>query len=117
MAKYIDGFVLVVPKKNLNRYRKMAKLGAKVWKKHGALEYVESIGDDMAMPWGLAFPKLTKAKPSDVVVFSYVIYKSKTDRNRIVKKVMADPELTKSMEMPFDMKKMSYGGFKVIVEK
>ncbi len=116
---YVDGFVIVMPKKNLPAYLKMAKKSAKIWKEHGALEYFECVGDDMKVQCGMSFPTLTKAKPSEVVVFSWVVYKSKAQRNSVNKKVMKDPRLSEMCDpkkMPFEMEKMSYGGFKVIVE-
>lgn len=113
---YVDGFVLVVPKKNINIYKKMAKLAGKVWMEHGALEYRETVGDDLKIEHGLPFAQMTKAKPTDHVCFSWIVYKSKAHRNAVVKKVMSDPRLNAYKEMPFDMKKMSYGGFKTIVD-
>src|SRR5512143_3544178 len=119
-AGYVDGFVLVVPRKNLARYKKMAKDGAKLWKKYGALEYKECVGDDMKVEWGaMPFPKLAKTKPDEVVFFSFITYRSKAHRDSVNAKVMKDPVMgdPKSMEsMPFDMKRMAYGGFKVLVE-
>ena len=117
MARYVDGFVLVVPKKNLPAYRKMAKLGARVWKDHGALEYVECVGDDLATPFGTTFTKLAKAKRGETVCFSFIIYKSRAHRDAVNRKVMADPRMgTAPSPMPFDMKRMSVGGFKTFVE-
>jgi uncharacterized protein YbaA (DUF1428 family) len=115
---YADGFVLVVPKKNLAAYRRMAQLAGRVWKDHGALEYRECLGDDLAVKYGLPFPKLTKLKKGETVVFSWIVYKSRRDRDRINAKVMKDPRLAKMGEqkMPFDIKRMAYGGFKVIVD-
>lgn len=120
-AKYVDGFVLVVPKKNLADYKKMATMGAKLWMKHGALDYKECVGDDMKPEWcAVPFPKLAKTKPSEVVVFSYITYKSRTHRDQVNAKVMKDPKMNDPKEinkpMPFDMKRMSYGGFEVIVD-
>jgi len=113
---YVDGFVLPVPKKNVAAYRKMASKASKVWMDHGALEYFECVGDDFAVQCGMPFTKLSKLKPDETVVFAWIVYKSKTDRNRINKKVMADPRLASmGPEMPFDVKRMAYGGFKVIV--
>lgn len=116
---YVDGFVIVMPKKNLPAYLKMAKKSGKIWKEYGALEYFECVGDDMKVQCGVPFPKLAKAKPSEVVVFSWIVYKSKAQRNAVNKKVMKDPRLNEMCDpnkMPFDMNKMSYGGFKVLVE-
>ncbi len=117
---YVDGFVLVVPKKKVAEYRKMAQLGGKIWKKYGALDYKECIQDDMR-PKGVVFtfPKMAKAKPSEVVFFSYIVYKSRTHRDQVNTKVMKDPIMNnpkyKDMPMPFDMKRFAYGGFKVLV--
>lgn len=115
---YVEGFVLVLPKKNIAAYKKMASVAAKVWKKHGALEYYECIGDDLKTKMGLPFPKLTKAKPNETVVFSWIIYKSKASRATVMKEVMKDEKLAASCDgknMPFDMKRMAYGGFKPLV--
>lgn len=117
MGRYVDGFVIAIPKKNLHAYRKMAKLGAKVWKEHGALEYVECVGDDLATTVGLSFTELAKLKPGETVCFSFIIYKSRAHRDAVNKKVMADPRMAKAPSpMPFDMKRMTFGGFKAIVE-
>lgn len=115
--KYVDGFVLALPKKNIAAYQKIAKIASKVWKDHGALEYRECVGEDLATKLGVPFPKITKTKPGETVVFAWIVYKSRTHRDRVNKKVMADPRL-KGMDqnVPFDVKRMSYGGFEVIVE-
>lgn len=117
---YVDGFVLVVPKENRAAYKKMAKEGAAIWKEYGALDYKECRADDMTPPnMTLTFPKMAKAKEGEEVWFSFVVFKSKTERNAINKKVMAYFEkkyADKDMPMPFDMKKMAYGGFMVEVE-
>lgn len=121
MAHYVDGFVLVVPKKKLAAYRKMAQMGAQVWKKHGALDYKECVIDD-AKPKHVTFtfPKMAKAKPGELVVFAYILYKSRADRNRINLKVMKDPTMNDpkyaKMPMPFDMKRMAFAGFSVLVD-
>lgn len=122
---YVDGFVLVVPRKNIANYKKMARLGAKVWKKHGALDYKECMGDDLRVKSHggmkpLAFPKLTKQKSGETIWFSYIVYKNRKHRDMVNKKVMSDPIMNDpkwaNMPMPFDMKKMAYGGFKVMVD-
>lgn len=115
---YVDGFVLPVPKKNVAAYRKIASKAAEVWMEHGALEYFECVGDDLAVQCGMPFTKLSKLKADETVVFAWIVYKSKADRNRINKKVMADPRLANMSPegMPFDIKRMTYGGFKVIVK-
>lgn len=119
MPKYVDGFVIPVPKKNLPAYYKMARLAAKVWKDHGALEYREAVGDDLKVPFGMPFPRQLKTKPGETVVFSWIVYKSRTHRDRVNKNVMKDPRLQPSMEpdaMPFDASRMLYGGFTVVVD-
>jgi uncharacterized protein YbaA (DUF1428 family) len=115
---YVDGFVLAVPKKNLRAYVKMAKQGATIWKKHGALEYRECIGDDLSSPFGLSFKKLMKLKPTETAVFSYVVFRSRAHRDQVNKKVMADSSMGDFADaMPFDMKRMAYGGFTSVVER
>ena len=119
MARYVDGFVLPIPRKNLKAYWRMARAAAKVWKDHGALEYRECVGDDLKTRFGVPFPRLAKIKPGETVVFSWIVYKSRADRDRINAKVMKDPRLAKMMDpkaMPFDMKRIAYGGFKIVVE-
>jgi len=115
---YVDGFVVPVPKKNLDEYRKMAKLGAKLWMQYGALSYVETIADDVKKGKLTSFPQSVNLKPNEVVAFSFITYKSRRDRDRVNKLVMNDPRM-KSFEktMPFDGKRMIFGGFKAIVEK
>ena len=115
---YVDGFVLVVPKKKLPAYVKLARKAAKVWRDHGALDYRECVGDDLKVKMGLPFPKLAKAKAGETVIFSWISYKSRAHRDKVNKKVMADKRLFDGMpkEMPFDMKRMAYGGFKTLVE-
>jgi uncharacterized protein YbaA (DUF1428 family) len=117
---YADGFLIPVPTKNLAAYRKMAEAAGKVWMEHGALDYKECVAEDMtAEGMSSTFPKALKTKPSETVVFSWIIYASKADRAKIIKKVMADPRLEKMMDpnkSPFDPTKMLYGGFDVIVD-
>lgn len=116
---YIDGFVIPMPKKNLAAYKKMAAAACKVWMDHGAVRYVESVGDDMKPQFGVPFPKLSGAKSTETVVFSYIEYKSKAHRNAVNKKVMKDPRLAALCDpknTPFDMTKLAYGGFKGLVE-
>ena len=116
---YVDGFVLAVPKKNIQVYRRIAQLAGKVWKEHGALEYLECIGDDLKVKMGMAFPKIVKVKPGETVIFSWITYKSRAHRDAVNKKVMKDPRIANMMNqesMPFDLKRMSYGGFKVLVD-
>ncbi len=117
--QYVDGFVLVVPTRKLGAYRRMARAAGKVWKEHGALDYRECVGDDLKTGFGISFSKLARLKPRESVVFSWIVYRSKGDRNRINAKVMKDPRIVKMMDpskdMPMDMKRFSFGGFKTIV--
>ena len=117
--KYVDGFVLPVPKKNLAAYRRMARKASKVWREHGALEYRECAGDDLKVKMGVPFPKQAKARPGETVVFAYIVYKSRAHRDQVNAKVMKDPRLANMCDpknMPFDFKRMGYGGFTTIVE-
>lgn len=117
--KYVDGFVLAVPTKNLAAYKKMATVGKKVWRKHGALQYVEAVADDLDVKFGLSFKKLVKPKRGETIVFSWIVYKSRAHRDKVNAQVMSDPQIKKMMEkgsMPFDVKRMVYGGFKFLVE-
>lgn len=118
MAKYIDGFVIVIPKKNLEKYTKISKAASKIWYEHGALDYRECVGEDLNIKMGLPFKKLTNAKPTEVVIFAWVLYKSRKHRDAVNKKVMADARMNDICDPenpPFDMKKFSYGGFESIV--
>ena len=117
--RYVDGFVLVVPEKNLKVYRSIAQKAGKIFKEHGALEYVEAVGDDLDLKFGVPFTKLMKPKPGETVIFSFIVYKSRAQRDKANAKVMSDPRMNKIMQqdsMPFDMKRMSCGGFKLIVD-
>lgn len=120
MAKYVDGYVLTVPKKKLKAYQKMASDAGKFWMKHGALQYFECAGDDLNAEWStLKFPKMARAKPGETVIFAFVIYKSKKDRDAVnakVRKEMDEQMDHKDMVVPFDMKRMAFGGFTTIVE-
>jgi len=115
---YADGFLLVVPKKKLPAYVAIAKKAGKVWREHGALEYRECVGDDLVTPCGTPFPKAAKAKAGEVVVFSWITYRSRKHRDAVNAKVMKDPRILKMMNtpMPFDMARMSHGGFRSIVD-
>lgn len=115
MPRYVDGFVLPVPRDKLPAYRRMARLGAKVWMEHGALEYVEAVEDDVKPGKLTSFPQSVKLKPGEVVVFAWIVYRSRAHRDRVLKKVMADPRLTSQTEMPFDGKRMFWGGFAEMV--
>jgi len=117
--KYVDGFVLAVPKKNLPAYLRLARQASKVWREHGALEYRECAGDDLNVKFGVPFPRLARVKPGETVVFAYIVYKSRAHRDRVNAKLMKDPRLAKMCDpknMPFDCKRMTYGGFKVLVD-
>ncbi|HEU4477717.1 MAG TPA: DUF1428 domain-containing protein [Pyrinomonadaceae bacterium] len=118
--QYVDGFVLPVPKKNLKVYRTIAQKAGKIWREHGALQYVEAVGDDLEVKFGLPFTKLVKPKPGETIVFSWIVYKSRAHRDKVNAKVMSDPRLNEMMEkskkMPFDMKRMAYGGFQFLVD-
>jgi uncharacterized protein YbaA (DUF1428 family) len=114
---YVDGFVIPVPKKNIKAYRKMAAMGKKAWLKHGAVDYRECVGDDLAAKWGTPFTKLLKLKPGETAVFAYIVFKSRAHRDRVNAKVMKEMNaMGAPKDMPFDMKRMVYGGFKTIVE-
>ena len=116
---YVDGFIVPVPKKNLQAYRRMAQKAGKVWRDHGALEYRESIADDVKVGKRTSFPRSVKRKPGETVIFSWIVYKSRGDRDRVLKKVMKDKRLAKMMDpkaMPFDARRMIYGGFKIVVD-
>lgn len=117
--KYVDGYVLPVPKKNLAAYRRMAQEAGKVWRKYGALEFRECVGDDLKVEKLKSFPQLAKPKRGETVMFSWIVFKSRAHRDSVNAKVMKDPQLIKMMKtkkMPFDSKRMAYGGFKVLVE-
>jgi uncharacterized protein YbaA (DUF1428 family) len=118
---YVDGYVLPLPKKHLKAYRALAQKASKIWMKHGALEYRECVGEDLKVKagCGVPFPQVSKAKSGETVIFAYVVYKSRAHRDRVNAAVMKDPKLAamvQGMTMPFDMKRMVYGGFKTIVE-
>jgi uncharacterized protein YbaA (DUF1428 family) len=120
---YVDGFLLIVPKKKLAHYRRLAVTACKVWKKHGALEYRECVADDLSMKGPGSFVKRTKAKAGELIVFSWIVYRSKAHRNKVNAKVMKDPRIKAMMEVmkdkkkwPFDLNRMSMAGFKVLVE-
>ena len=116
---YVDGYVLPLPKKNVETYRRMAKLAAKVWRDHGALEYRECVGEDLDVKFMLPFPRAMKIKKNETVVFAWIVFKSRAQRDRVNAKVMKDPRLSASMKdkaMPFEVKRMMYGGFNVLVE-
>jgi uncharacterized protein YbaA (DUF1428 family) len=119
---YVDGFLLPVPTKNLKEYKKIAAKAGKIWKEHGALDFKECVGEDLNVKGMTSFKKVAKTKPRETVVFSYIVFRSRKHRDAVNKKVMADPRLEQicpafgDKEMPFDVKRMAYGGFKVIVD-
>ena len=119
MSQYIDGFVLSIPKAKLAAYKKLATKAAKIWREHGAFEYRECVGDDMEVEHMLAFPKIAKSKPDEVVIFAYAVFESRKHRDATNKKIMADPRIaamvTESKAI-FDCKRMAYGGFKTLVQ-
>jgi uncharacterized protein YbaA (DUF1428 family) len=114
---YVDGFVVPVPKKNLEAYRKLARKAGKIWKEYGALEYIECVADDVKKGKWTSFPRSVKLKPNETVVFSWITYKSRAQRDKINTKVLSDPRLAKMgmKDVPFDGKRMIYGGFKSVV--
>lgn len=117
--RYVDGFVLPVPNKNLQAYRRMAQKAGRVWREHGALEYIECVADDVKPGKQTSFPQSVKLKPGETVVFAYIVYKSRLHRDRVNAKVMKDPRLAKMMDpkaVPFDVKRMIYGGFRALIE-
>ena len=116
---YVDGFVVPVPKRNLKAYRRLSIQSGKLWREHGALDYWECVADDVKPGKVTSFPQSVKLKPGETVLFSWIVYKSRAHRDRVNAKVMKDPRLAKMMEpgaMPFDMKRMAYGGFRAIVD-
>jgi uncharacterized protein YbaA (DUF1428 family) len=116
---YVDGFVLPVPKARLADYTKLARKAGRIWREYGALDYRECVADDVAKGKVTSFPRSVKLKPGEVVVFSYIVYKSRKQRDSVMEKVMKDPRLTSMMDgkaMPFDSKRMFFGGFKTLVK-
>ncbi len=116
---YVDGFVVPVPKKNLPEYKRMSRKMGKIWREYGALEFRECVGDDVKPGKTTSFPQSVKLKPGEVVVFSWIVYKSRAQRDRINANAMKDPRLAEMMDpkaMPFDGKRMFMGGFKMIID-
>jgi Uncharacterized conserved protein len=116
---YVDGFIIPVPKKQLKAYRQMALRAGKIWKEFGALDYRECVGDDVKWGKRTSFPRSVKQKPNETVVFSWIVYKSRKQRDLVNAKVMKDPRLADMMNpkaMPFDAKRMIYGGFTTLVK-
>ena len=118
MAKYVDGFVLAVPKRKLDEYRRIARKAGKVWRDHGALEYRECVAEDVKRGKVTSFPRSVQVKRNETVVFAWIVFKSRAHRDQVNAKVMADPRLQKMMgdDMPIDGERMIYGGFDVIVD-
>ena len=118
MARYVDGYVLPVPKRNVDAYRRIARKAGKIWREHGALEFRECVGDDLNAPMGVPFPRTIKLKPAETVMFSWIVFRSRAHRDRVNAKVMKDPRLANMdpKSMPFDSSRMLYGGFKVLVD-
>ena len=118
MAAYVDGFVLPIPKKNLKAYVRMAEVAGKIWKEYGALEFRECVADDVKKGKWTSFPRSVKLKPSETVFFSWIVYKSRKHRDQVNAKVMKDKRLAGLgiKDMPFDGKRMIFGGFKVMVD-
>jgi uncharacterized protein YbaA (DUF1428 family) len=117
--RYADGYVIPIPKKHVRAYLKIAQRAGELWREHGALQYCETVGEDLKPPWGMPFPKLVKTKPGETVVFAWIVFKSRAHRDRVNAKVMKDPRLSQMMDpkdSPFDMKRMVYGGFKIMVD-
>jgi len=115
---YVDGFLLAVPRKKLQDYRRMSQRAGRVWRQHGALEYRECAGDDLKVKMGVSFTRVAKLKPGETAVFSWIVYKSRAHRDRVNARVMKDPRIQKmsGAPMPFDVKRMSSGGFTVFVD-
>ena len=116
---YVDGFIVAVPKKNIAAYRKLSIACGKVWREHGALDYREWVADDVKVGKLTSFPRSVKRKPNETVIFSYIVYKSRAHRDRVMAKVMQDKRIADMMkikDIPFDAKRMIHGGFKVLVE-
>jgi uncharacterized protein YbaA (DUF1428 family) len=118
MAKYVDGYVLPVPKNNLAAYRRLARKAGKIWREHGALEFRECVGDDMDVKMGVPFPRQIRVKPGETVLFSWIVFSSRAHRDRVNAQVMKDKRVAgmDPKAMPFDCRRMVYGGFKVLVD-
>jgi uncharacterized protein YbaA (DUF1428 family) len=115
--RYVDGFVIPLPRKNVQAYRRIALKAGKIWREYGALEFRECVGDDLAVKGMVPFARRIKLKPGETVVFSWIVFKSRAHRDRVNAKVMKDPRLDMDPKsMPFDVKRMLYGGFKVLVD-
>lgn len=118
MGQYVDGFVLPVPKENLDAYRKLAQTAAEIWKEHGALEYVECVAEDVKPGEVTSFPQSVKLQEDETVIFSWIVYESREERDRINEKAMKDPRLAdmKPENLPFDGKRLFWGGFEMMIK-
>jgi uncharacterized protein YbaA (DUF1428 family) len=116
--RYVDGFLLAVPKRKLQMYRRIAQRAGRVWREHGALEYRECASEDLKVKFGVSFARTAKLKPGEAAIFSWIVYKSRAHRDRVNAEVMKDVRMQKLMKdpMPFDVRRMSYGGFRVLVD-
>ncbi len=114
--QYVDGYVVPVPRKNLKAYLRMARLGERMWRQHGALDYKECVGDDLKTKWATPFSRMMRLKPGETVVFSYIVFKSRAHRDRVNAKVMKEmASIGAPKDMPFEIARMVYGGFKALV--
>lgn len=116
---YVDGYVIPIPKKNIDAYRRVAQKAGRIWREHGALQYFECAGEDLKVKWGVPFPKTLKSKPTENVIFSFIVFKSRAHRDKVNARVMKDQRLTdmaNECATLFDCKRMVYGGFKVLVD-
>ena len=118
MPLYVDGYVIPIPRRGVQAYRRIARKAGRIWREHGALEFRECVGDDLKVKGLVAFPRLARARRGETVLFSWVVYRSRADRDRVNKKVLKDPRIARmsNEDMPFDMRRMAYGGFKVLVD-
>ena len=119
MARYVDGFVIPIPKRNLARYRRIARRAGEIWMEYGAVEYLECVGDDLDVKGVVSFSKLARLKRGETALFSFIVYRSKADRKKINARVQSDPRIAAMMtdtDSPFDMRRMIYGGFTAIVD-
>jgi uncharacterized protein YbaA (DUF1428 family) len=117
--RYVDGFVVPVPRTKVPAYLRISRRAGRIWREHGALEYRECVGDDLKVKWGAPFPRIARAKPGETVFFSWIVFRSRAHRDRVNARVMKDPRLARMMDpksMPFDTKRMTYGGFRVLVD-
>ena len=119
MARYVDGFVIPIPTRNVPRYRRIARRAGEIWMEYGAVEYIECVGDDLDIKGLVSFKKLVKVKKGETVLFSFIVYRSRADRDKVNARVLKDPRIANMMtekDSPFDMKRMTHGGFRTIVD-